>query len=119
MPILKQKTSIYVRFQRKGFHFYPDAPGQVEYLKSRHRHLFKFEIGIEVFHDDREIEFHMFQEELESQLDSGSIDINHKSCEMLCKDLGRYISEKYPRRNFYVDVSEDGECGSRVDFTWE
>lgn len=114
--IYKQKTMIYVRFQRKGFHHFPNAPEQVAYLGDRHRHLFKFEVGIQVEHDDREIEFHMFQEEIEN-LFEGNLEIDNKSCEMLARDIGNYIVSKYPGRIFYVDVSEDGECGSRID--WE
>lgn len=113
--ISKVSTQIWVRFQRKGFHHFPGAPDQVKYLESRHRHIFKFEVGIDVFHDDREIEFHMFQTELE-ELYNGTLEIDNKSCEMLAQDICSYISSKYSGRNFYVDVSEDGECGARIKY---
>lgn len=106
---------IYVRFERKGFHQYPDAPEQVEYLKQRHRHLFKFEVGVEVYHDDRDIEFHMFQQEIEN-LFEGTLEIDNKSCEMLCRDIGEYVTSTYPGRYVYVNVSEDGECGATVEW---
>lgn len=104
--------TIWVRFQKEGIHYYPDAPEGVEFLRHPHRHQFHFEVEIQVFHDDREIEFILFKRELEALYVEGTLDCMHKSCEMLCDDLGGYIMDKYPGRWLRISVSEDGENGA-------
>jgi len=112
---------IWVTFQRAGFHRYPAAStdeflNDVSYLGNKHRHLFKFRIKIEVWHDDREIEFHQFLNFCESLFNKGNIDIDYKSVEMLADDLYTEIIKKYPYRDMIIDVSEDGECGATLVF---
>lgn len=109
---------IWVKFQRAGIHKYPDAGvynelKDVAYLGYPHRHLFKFQVSIEVFHDDREIEFHQFLNYLEGSIDSGTLVLNNKSCEMIADDLFKIINAKYNTRirQVMIEVSEDGECG--------
>jgi len=104
------KKIIWVTFQRAGFHRYPNAPEDVGYLASVHRHLFQFKVGIEVFHDDREIEFHQFLNWLES-LYSGTLALDYRSCEMIADELSQEIQKKYPNRDIEIEVAEDGECG--------
>jgi hypothetical protein len=106
------RKSIWVTFQKEGIHHYPDAPEGVEFLKHPHRHIFHFKVDIEVFHDDRDIEFILFKRELESLYTDGTLQLDHKSCEMLADDLATYIQEKYPNRDLKIDVSEDGENGA-------
>lgn len=101
---------IWVTFQRAGFHRYPNAPEDVGYLAFEHRHLFKFRVGIEVFHDDREIEFHQFLRWLESLYDKVLV-LDYRSCEMIADELAESIKGRYPNRDIEIDVSEDGECG--------
>jgi len=103
--------TIFVTFEFEGEHSYPDAPDQVKYLRSTHRHLFHVRAEVEVFHNDRELEFHMFKRELK-QLYTEYERCNHKSCEMMCDDLGDYIMKHYPDRAYNITVSEDGENGS-------
>ncbi len=116
---MMSKKRIWVTFQKEGLHKWPDAtnyPG-VEFLANEHRHMFHFRVDLEVFHDDREVEFILFKRELEGLYTEGTLQLDYKSCEMMADDLGKYIQEKYPRRNFSVQVSEDGENGCVVDFT--
>lgn len=108
--------SIWVTFQRIGFHCYPDAPDEVAYLRDKHRHVFHFKVQIQVFEDDREIEFHMFKNELEG-LYGERFNAQGKSCEMLADTLVDYLMRKYPGRVASVDVSEDNECGASVLFS--
>ena len=105
---------IWVKFQRKGFHCYPNAPEDVSYLRDRHRHLFLFKIMISVEHNEREIEFHQFQTWLESMYESGVLIADNKSCETLAEELIIIVDYRYPNRRIIVEVSEDGECGSIV-----
>ncbi len=108
---------IFVTFQKEGIHRYPDAPEGVEFLKHPHRHIFHFRIGIEVFHNDRDIEFILFKRELEGLYKDATLQVDFKSCEMLAEDLINYISNKYPQRRIWAQVSEDGENGAELEFT--
>lgn len=115
------KRSIWVTFQRAGFHKYPAALNDpeladVSYLGLKHRHLFKFRIQIEVFHNDREIEFHRFLNFCESLFDEKTLDIDFKSVEMLADDLYMAIAQNYPGRDMVIEVSEDGENGCVIDY---
>jgi hypothetical protein len=106
---------IWVTFRKAGLHRYPAAGTQgledVAYLSHTHRHLFHFKVSIEVFHDDREIEFHQFLNFLENAVTTSGLD--YKSCEMIADDIAKLVAEKYPAkyRSLTVQVSEDGECG--------
>ena len=106
------KKRIFVTFQKEGIHQYPDAPEGVEFLKHPHRHMFHFRVEIDVFHDDREIEFILFKRELERLYSEGTLELDYKSCEMMADDLAVYIYKKYPHRAFIITVSEDGENGA-------
>jgi len=111
---------IWVTFRKAGLHFYPAAGTQgledVGYLAHSHRHLFHFKVSIEVFHDDREIEFHQFLNYIESKVTTDSL--QNKSCEMIALDVAAIVAEKYKARarKLIVEVSEDGECGAIIDY---
>ena len=106
--------SIFVTYQREGIHKYPAAenmPG-IEFLANPHRHMFHFKITLQVFHDDREVEFILFKRELERQYDQGTLQLDYKSCEMMADDIASYIMAHYPGRDLTVEVSEDCENGA-------
>ena len=112
---------IWVTFQKAGFHKYPAAATDpslhdVSYLGDRHRHLFKFTVQIEIFHNDRELEFHQCLNFCESLFENRSVDIDFKSVEMLADDLYVQLASKYPGRNMKINVSEDGECGCLIEY---
>ena len=109
--MVKQKF-IWVTFQKEGIHKYPDAPEGVEFLKYPHRHIFHFKVELEVFHDDRDVEFILFKRELEKLFADGTLQLDYKSCEMIADDLAFYINNKYPGRDLIITVSEDGENGA-------
>lgn len=110
------RKSIWVTFQREGIHKYPDAPEGVEFLRHPHRHIFHFKVEIEVFHDDRDIEFILFKRELEGLFNEGVLQLDYKSCEMISDDLAAYIQEKYPNRQLTITVSEDNENGATCHY---
>ncbi len=107
---------IFVTFQREGIHCYPDAPEGVEFLRSPHRHMFHFRVEIDVFHNERDIEFILFKRELELQYGNGTLQMESKSCEMLAEDIIGYISNQYPGRKISVEVSEDNENGAVLEY---
>jgi len=109
-PVSDESTKmIWVRFQREGIHCYPLALTEpsladVKFLGNDHRHIFHFKVSIEVFHDDRDIEFIQFKRWLQS-LYNGVLELNHQSCEMLADRLAGIILRKYPGRKLSIEVS--------------
>jgi hypothetical protein len=113
---------IWVTFRKEGLHKYPAALDDpklatgdeydVSFLGYVHRHIFHFKVGIEVFHDDRDIEFIQFKRWLEKLYTEKTLQLNFKSCEMISDDLYAEINKKYPNRDIEIEVSEDGENGS-------
>ena len=120
------KKKIWVTFTKEGIHCYPDAANNpqlatgdeydVSFLASPHRHIFHFRVAIDVFHDDREIEFIQFKRWLVNLYISNILQLNYKSCEMISDDLYVQIATKYPNRDVWIEVSEDGENGSSVEY---
>lgn len=117
----KHTKSIWVTFRKEGVHMYPGADtdpklatgdwDDVSFLGVPHRHMFHFKIRIEVFHDDRDIEFIQFKRWIERLYAQDVIQLDHKSCEMIADELYEKINAKYPLRFVEIDVSEDGENG--------
>ena len=114
-----QKTSIWVTFSKEGIHKYPAAASirGVEFLQHPHRHIFHFNVQIEVYHDDRDIEFILFKRELEKLYDLGTLQLDFKSCEMMANDILSYLTTHYPDRNIVISVSEDNENGAKIEYT--
>jgi len=120
----KAAKMIWVTFQKEGMHKYPAALDDpklatgdeydVSFLGYPHRHIFHFRVAIEVFHDDRDIEFIQFKRWLLNLYKEGTIQSDFKSCEMMSDDLYVAITKKYPGRKIEINVSEDGENGSHA-----
>lgn len=109
---------ITVKGQYEGFHWYENAPDEVAFLKNRHRHLFKWEACIEVFHDDRELEFFMVKNLILSQITAfTAIPDNLGSCEMQAERILVGLQNAYGTDRYYwVSVSEDGESDGIVEW---
>ena len=120
----KASKMIWVTFRKEGMHKYPAAledpklktgdEYDVSFLGYPHRHTFHFKVAIEVFHDDRDIEFIQFKRWIEDLYSEGTLQNDFKSCEMMSDDLYVQITKKYPGRKIEIDVSEDGENGSHA-----
>jgi len=122
---------IWVRFQKEGVHYYPGADtdpklatgdwDDVSFLGVPHRHIFHFRVWIEVFHNDRDIEFIQFKrwcQRLYEEVDSSTaiLELDYKSCEMMADDLYKQIASEYPGRNIWIEVSEDNENGTFINY---
>jgi hypothetical protein len=117
------KRMIWVTFQKEGIHCYPAASidanlatgdeYDVSFLGTPHRHIFHFNVAIQVFHNDRDIEFIQFKRWLEN-LYRGTLELNFKSCEMISDDLYQSIANRYPDRDIHITISEDGENGATI-----
>ena len=119
------QRQIWVTFRKEGIHCYPAAATDpalatgdeydVSFLGTPHRHIFHFRVAIDVFHNDRDIEFIQFKRWLEN-LYQGTLELNYKSCEMIADDLYSQIAARYPKRTVIIDVSEDGENGCVIQY---
>ena len=123
---IRPNKMIWASFQKEGIHAYPAAltdPAlatgdeyDVSFLGYPHRHIFHFKVWISVTHDNRDIEFIQFKRWLENLYKEGTLQLDYKSCEMMSQDLYDSISQKYPNREVWIEVSEDGENGSFIKY---
>ena len=119
----KAQRQIWITWQKEGIHKYPaaltdPALADVQFLGYPHRHIFHFRVWIDVFHNDRDLEFIQFKRWCES-LYSGHgavLSLDHKSCEMMADDLYIQIAGRYPNRAVWIEVSEDGENGALIKY---
>lgn len=88
----------------------------VSFLGVPHRHIFHFCVWIQVFHNDRDIEFIQFKRWMERLYAQDVLELNHKSCEMIADDLAAQIQEKYPGRWLKISVAEDNENGCEIEY---
>ena len=120
--------NIWVTFTKEGIHKYPAAltdPAlatgdeyDVSFLGYPHRHTFYFKVWIEVYHNDRDIEFIQFKRWLEKLYNESVIQLDYKSCEMIADDLAKQIQRKYPNRDIKISVAEDNENGCEIDYPY-
>ena len=115
---------IWVTFTKEGIHKYPAALDDpklatgdeydVSFLGYPHRHTFHFKVHIEVFHNDRDIEFIQFKRWLENLYKEDVLALDYKSCEMIADDLYMQIADRYPNRDVVISVAEDNENGCEI-----
>jgi hypothetical protein len=123
---VRPNKMIWVTFNKEGMHKYPAAltdanlatgdEYDVSFLGYPHRHIFHFKVWIGVTHDDRDIEFIQFKRWLLNLYKDATLSLDYKSCEMMSQDLYDSISQKYPNREVWIEVSEDGENGSFIKY---
>lgn len=123
---MEKKSFIWVTFQKEGIHRYPEAgidPAlktgdwlDVSFLAEPHRHIFHFRVEMEVFHDNRDVEFIQLKRIIESWYRTNVLQLDFRSCEMIARDLHMQLIIQWPARDYVVEVSEDGENGCRIYF---
>jgi hypothetical protein len=123
---IRPNKMIWVTFRKEGIHKYPAAATDpalatgdeydVSFLANEHRHIFHFRVWLGVTHNDRDVEFIQFKRWLEKLYSDAILQLDHKSCEMMSDDLHDVISKKYPNREIWIEVSEDGENGSFIKY---
>ena len=117
-----KRNRIFVTFQKEGIHRYPAAAtdpslatggwDDVSFLAAPHRHTFFFRVEMDVFHNDRDVEFIQFKRWMERLYFEGTLELDYKSCEMIADDLANQIHTRYPDRCLIVSVAEDNENGA-------
>jgi hypothetical protein len=123
---IRPNKMIWVTFRKEGVHCYPAAATDptlatgdeydVAFLANKHRHIFHFRVWLSVTHNDRDVEFIQFKRWLENLYKDNILDLNFQSCEMMSDDLYSEISQRYPDREVWIEVSEDGENGSFIKY---
>jgi hypothetical protein len=121
---MKMIKSVVAKCQVEGFHFWPTAPDEVEFLRNSHRHIFHVTLSIQVQDDNREIEFILLKRWLQTYLE-GTIPRTHDkatgiSCEQIAVLVIRTAQYKYGDKRIYTCiVSEDDENGAMVTEEFE
>ena len=121
------KRMVWVTWQQEAVHKFPAAledpkfatgdEYDVSFLGYPHRHIFHFKVGVQVWHDDREIEFIQLSRWLQNLYKSdGVLNLDYKSCEMIADDMFDQIAQRHPDREVSIEVSEDGENGCLVRY---
>jgi hypothetical protein len=120
------ERKIWITFRKEGIHRYPAASTDpklctageydVSFLANAHRHIFHFKIWIDVFHNDRDIEFIQFKRWLEGLYNKDILQLDFKSCEMIADDLYIQVAGRYPGRAVWIEVAEDGENGCLIKY---
>ena len=125
---IRPNKMIWITFRKEGIHKYPAAATDpnlatgdeydVSFLANPHRHIFHFRVWLSVTHNDRDVEFIQFKRWLEKLYSSnqGVLSLDYKSCEMMSDELHTHILLKYPDREVWIEVSEDGENGSFIKY---
>ena len=114
MPVSERR--VIVRVQAPGFHNWPDAPHAVDYLRSRHRHLFTFRVEWLVDHEERQVEFHIAQGWIREALSrAGTIPIEFGP--MSCESIAIALAKELPQKPAAIEIWEDDECGARVEWS--
>ena len=106
----QSKTIVWITTQFESLHHWPDAPDIVGFLRHPHRHVFHVKLAMLVTHDDRDVEFILLKKQVSLYLESQyGGNAGQSSCEMIAKRLMTQFGAEW------VEVSEDGENGARVE----
>lgn len=115
------ERTIVVKTQYEGIHCWPEAPDEVKFLRSLHRHIFNVEVEVEVHNDDRDIEFIMLKHQINYWLnlqfdDDGVWHMGRLSCEQVAEMVIDLVQEKLDDKERAIScyVDEDGENGAKV-----
>lgn len=102
-----------VRFQWEGFHCWKDAPEEVPFLRNIHRHMFHFEVNVQQFGDDRDLEYFILSRKIQQWFKNQTWVVT-TSCEMYAIAIKRWLEQEYPDRIVEVSCYEDGENGAKI-----
>jgi hypothetical protein len=84
------KTTVITQFEIAGFHHYPNAPEQVNFLSFNHRHIFVIKCGYQVSVLNREKEIFICMDEVKSYLIEAygyPCQFDAMSCEMIASEI--------------------------------
>ena len=97
-----------------GTHYWPEASGDVAFLKHEHHHDFHIYVECDVKDNNRQIEFlrlRIYLKKLITYLypvQNGIVRFQESSCEMISETIQKHLIKSYGNLNWKVYVSEDG-----------
>ena len=108
---------IYIRVKNvfEMIHCWPEAPTEMYYLRTDHRHMMHIYTSIKVDHDDRELEIIQVKHAIDYFLHNTHLE-RSTSCEMLAEKIIGYLRTQYGDRFIVVTVLEDDENGASVTY---
>ena len=117
---VSELRTVWITASFEGIHCWPEAPKEVGFLRSPHRHVFGVKVCVNVSHADRDVEFFTLKKYVQSVIFSDLFpklqEKSSLSCEMMASLLGRVLISKGVGVS-YVEVDEDGENGACVLFS--
>ena len=99
-------------------HCWPEAPTEMYYLRTPHRHMMHIRTKMQVMHNDRELEIISVKHALDYFLHNTHFELR-VSCEMIAERIVDYLVSQYGDRAIMVRVLEDNENGAVVNHTKE
>lgn len=108
-----------VKLAVDGCHNFPQAATlfpEVNFLSSRHRHMFHFTVACRVTHSDRDKEFIMLKRDVIDYINGEYFDDFSRTCEFgshSCEQLAMQVLNEFDAE--WVEVWEDEENGARVE----
>lgn len=108
------KNTVIIQFEIEGFHQYPNAPQEVNFLSDRHRHTFKVKAGYSVKDLNREKEIFIERDYIKEYLTESygfPCEFGPMSCEMIAKEILTFAQED---GMVWCEVWEENTGGARV-----
>lgn len=106
---MKVFTDIYCTVEFAACHYWPEAPDEVAFLRTAHRHVFHVTLWKSVGELDRSIEFIMLKRELTAFVRQR---YEEKTFKLSCEQIAAEIIKEFS--GSACKVSEDGENGAQV-----
>ena len=112
------KRTVFAVIRVVGFHAWEGAPPRVGYLSSSHRHVFTIRAEYVVSHGDRDVEFHIAQGWLRDAVSTvwSHNGDGYQFGGMSCEDIAERLCHGLSVKPNAIEVWEDDENGSRVEF---
>lgn len=107
---------IIIQFQIPALHCWPEAPQEVSFLRSPHRHVFHYKVWLNVNHNNRDLEFILLKGQMREWVkERYAGNAGHRSCEQLAEELGEYCFAQ-GWQPLSIEVYEDGENAGGVSW---
>lgn len=106
---MRKKTIVWITTSFIAWHRWKDAPAFADYLRVYHRHVFHVKLGVEIV-ESRQIEFIELKRRVDAHI---YVYYSQRYFELSCEDIAVNLMDKFKAE--FVEVSEDGENGARVE----
>jgi len=110
--MISTRTVVITKNYIEGYHYYPEAGGNIKFLSHRHRHIFHVRCEFDVSDLDRQVEIFTMQGKIAEYFEKTygvPAEFKDMSCEMIADAVLKQL-----KGCVRVAVLEDGEGGARV-----